>query len=358
VVLGILVLSSLARATASLAEPRAIAAWLVALVFLVTFALGTVRPLPLAVAVPLWGLCSIAMRILTPTGPGFLFAIVALIQATRLAGTVSQVVAAAIGLGYMAAFVATTGPLDVGNLLTAAIGLVLAYVAAASFQRLREEKQKTEALLQEVLAGRDAQIRAAALDERARLAREIHDILAHTLSALSVQLESVRMLVEQRPGDPATRAAVERASHLAREGLDETRRAVGTLRGDALPGPDALPRLAADFERDSGIPCRLTVAGDPVDLSPEARLALYRTAQEAMTNVRKHADASAVDIHLRYGTDGAELTVEDRGVARPSGGRGGGHGLSGMRERAELVRGALEAGPTPTGFRVRLWLPA
>jgi signal transduction histidine kinase len=150
---------------------------------------------------------------------------------------------------------------------------------------------------------------------------------------------------------------VERASHLAREGLDETRRAVGTLRGDALPGPDALPRLAADFERDLGIPCRLTVAGDPVDLSPEARLALYRTAQEALTNVRKHADASAVDIHLRYGTDGAELTVEDQGVPRPSRVQGGGYGLSGLRERAELVKGALESGPTPTGFRVRLWLP-
>ena len=342
-VLGILVLSSLARATVSLPEPHALGAWLVALVFLATFALSTIRPIPLTVAVPLWGLCGIAMRILVPTGLGLLFAIVALIQATRLAETVGRVVAAAIGLGYIAAFVATTRPLDVGDLLSPVIGLVLAYIAAASFRSLREEKRKTEALLQEVLAGRDAQIRAAALDERARLAREIHDILAHTLSALSVQLESVRMLVEQRPSDPATRAAVERASHLAREGLDETRRAVGTLRGDALPGPDALPRLAADFERDSGIPCGLTVEGDPVDLSPEARLALYRTAQEALTNVRKHADASAVAIRLRYGTDGAELTVEDQGVPRPFRGQGAGYGLSGMRERAALVKGALEA---------------
>ncbi len=171
---------------------------------------------------------------------------------------------------------------------------IFAYVAAESFHRLRQEKHRTEALLQEVLAGRDARIQAAALDERARLAREIHDILAHTLSALALQLEGGRLLAQQRPGDPAIVDTVDRASRLAREGLDETRRAVQALRGDALSGPEALPRLAADFERDTGIPCRLSIEGAPLLLSPEACLALYRTAQEALTNTRKHARASDV----------------------------------------------------------------
>lgn len=266
--------------------------------------------------------------------------------------------AALITIGYETAAILVSRTIDPGNLLSSTTGLVFAYLAMSSFRRLREEKQTTELLLREVLAGRDAQIHAATLDERTRIAREIHDILAHTLSALAVQLEGTRLLVEQRPGDPAAVAALERASGLARDGLEETKRAVGALRGDALPGPEALPRLAADFERDTGIPCRLTVEGVEGPVTPEARLSLYRTAQEALTNVRKHTLASSVAILLRYTADGAELTVQDEGPCRPTPLAGSGHGLEGMRERAELARGRLEAGPTSTGFRVRLWLPA
>jgi signal transduction histidine kinase len=240
-------------------------------------------------------------------------------------------------------------------------GLFFTYLATTYLRRLRQEKWRAEALLQEVLANREAQVRAAALDERARLAREMHDVLAHTLSALSVQLEGARMLVEQRSPDPEVVGAVDRASRLAREGLVEARRAVGSLRGETLPGPDLLPRLAEDFERDSGVPCRLRLEGQPADLSAEARLALYRTAQEALTNIRKHANPSCVEIVLRYTAEGTELTVEDRASAqkRPDSPRlgGGGYGLNGMRERAALLNGKLEAGATPTGFRVRLWIP-
>jgi signal transduction histidine kinase len=282
---------------------------------------------------------------------------VALSQASRLSAPLGPVTAALIAIGYEAATISVSRTIDPGSLLSSTAGLVFAYLAMSNFRRLREEKQTTELLLREVLAGRDAQIHAATLDERTRIAREIHDILAHTLSALAVQLEGTRLLVEQRPGDPAAVAALERASGLARDGLEETKRAVGALRGDALPGPEALPRLAADFERDTGIPCRLTVEGVEGPVTPEARLSLYRTAQEALTNVRKHTLASSVAILLRYTADGAELTVQDEGPCRPTPLAGSGHGLEGMRERAELARGRLEAGPTSTGFRVRLWLP-
>ena len=195
-----------------------------------------------------------------------------------------------------------------------------------------------------MLAGRDAQVHAAALDERARIAREIHDILAHTLSALAVQLEGTRLLVEQRPGDPAAVAALERASGLARDGLEETKRAVGALRGDALPGPEALPRLAADFERDTGVPCRFEVEGEPVALSPEARLALYRTAQEALTNVRKHAAASSV----------ADQPALRRGRGRADGrerGRAAAIAAAGRRQRPERHARARRAGARPPGGR-------
>jgi signal transduction histidine kinase len=262
-----------------------------------------------------------------------------------------------------------------------ALGLAFAYMASASVRRIRLERERAEALLEELRRTRAAEIEHAALTERARIAREIHDVLAHTLSALAVQLEGTRMLVEQRPGDPAAVAAVERAHRLASEGLAEARRAIGALRGDSLPGPEGLARLVDEFTQATGTPSHFETSGEPIPLASEGRLALYRTAQEALTNVQKHArDARSVDVRLLYATDGAELIVEDIAPicrARAGGDDGSsaaaadlrgrpptaqrvgasGYGLIGMRERAELAGGTLEAGPSPTGFRVRLWLP-
>ncbi|MBO0706970.1 MAG: sensor histidine kinase [Candidatus Dormibacteraeota bacterium] len=197
---------------------------------------------------------------------------------------------------------------------------------------------------------------SAATRERERLAREMHDVLAHTLSGLTVQLEATRLLAEQRPGDPAVAEAVANAHGLAREGLLEARRTVSALRGD-MPGPAQLEQLLHDFEVESGVRCRLDVEGTPVPLRPEAQLALYRTAQEALTNIRKHADATSVALRLGWSRRGAELTVEDQGTPKPSLAPGG-YGLNGIRERAALLGGSLEAGPTEGGFRVRLRVPA
>jgi signal transduction histidine kinase len=244
----------------------------------------------------------------------------------------------------------------VGTAFTAA-GLAFAYLGAISVRRIRQERERAEALLAELQQTRAAEIERAALAERARIAREIHDVLAHTLSSLAVQLEGTRMLVEQRPGDPAAVAAVERAHRLASEGLAEARRAIGALRGDHLPGPNGLQRLVEEFGTATGTPSHFEVTGQPTPLGAEAELALYRTAQEALTNVRKHAhQARSVDVHLSYAEGGAELLVEDEAPADTNGSAGG-YGLVGMRERAELVGGTLEAGPLPTGYRVRLWLP-
>ena len=238
--------------------------------------------------------------------------------------------------------------------------LVFAFVLLYGARRLRDEQFRVRALLTELEARRDRDLAAAKVEERTRLAREIHDVLAHSLTALIVQLDSARMLLTgERASDEAV-SSVLRARHLAQEGLDETRRAVGTLRGDQVPGARMLVSLVQDFERDSGLQCDYSVDGEPVELESPAQLALYRTAQEALTNVRKHAPANRVQIHLRYATGGAELTVDDIGAApgpRPNG-AGEGYGLEGMRERAELLGGSLEAGPRDTGFRVRLWLPA
>ncbi|WP_338202236.1 histidine kinase [Candidatus Nephthysia bennettiae] len=255
------------------------------------------------------------------------------------------------------------------------LGFAAAFVASVGVRRIGEEKGRTKAALAQLEDAREVQVRAARVAERVRLAREMHDVLGHTLSALALELDGARNLLVQRTDDPGGCAAVERAQRLARQGMEEARRAAGTLRGDRLPGPALLVDLVSSFERDSGNEARLRVDGRPVELAPEARLAIYRVAQEALSNVRKHARAGRVDVRLRYQSGGAELTVENDGgsplrvigggAARSSAdGRPsvhwseGGFGLAGIRERAELLGGHLEAAHTEQGFRVRLWVPA
>ena len=121
-------------------------------------------------------------------------------------------------------------------------------------------------------------------------------MLAHSLSALALQLEGARLLARDRGADPEVVEAVERAHHLAAAGLTEARQAIAALHGDELPGPERLRDLCDAF----GERCALTVVGEPRELGSEARLAIYRTAQEALTNVRKHSAADRVDVRLEH----------------------------------------------------------
>ena len=191
----------------------------------------------------------------------------------------------------------------------------------------------------------------------------MHDVLAHSLSALAIQLELARVLTHRRGADAEITASVDRAHDLATSGLDEARRAIGALRGDELPGPERLQALADAFAEHGTARCELRTQGDPRELPSEARLAVYRTAQEALTNIRKHAVPERVELVLAYEPGGTSLRVQDHGAGVPvavgAGALpGGGYGLTGMRERAELLGGRLEAGPTDDGFSVHLWLPA
>jgi signal transduction histidine kinase len=223
-------------------------------------------------------------------------------------------------------------------------------------RELRTRGERAEQLVVELRESREAEATAAALGERARVARDMHDVLAHSLSALALQLEAARLMARDRDSDPEVVAAIEKAHRLAAGGLDEARRSIAALRGDELPGPDGLGPLVEAFgERAS-----LRVTGEPRALSSEARLAVYRTAQEALTNVRKHSAADSVEVSLDYRDDATVLTVADHGPGAPvtTLSSGGGYGLTGMRERAELLGGRLTAGATDDGFRVELWLPA
>jgi signal transduction histidine kinase len=211
-------------------------------------------------------------------------------------------------------------------------------------------------------ASRAAEAEAAAVAERDRLAREMHDVLAHSLSALALHLESTRLLAVDHGADSDVTRAIDQAHQLAAGGLQEARRTIATARGDALPGPDRIGDLADTFAAQSGLPVAVAVRGEPRKLAPDARLAVYRTAQEALTNVRRHAAAERVEIHLSYLPQSTVLVVEDwasRGAPPPLPVAvvGAGYGLTGMRERAALLGGELIAEPTGSGFRVELRLP-
>ncbi|MGP4023715.1 sensor histidine kinase [Actinomadura sp. 3N407] len=233
---------------------------------------------------------------------------------------------------------------DLG-LLVAFMGVTLG--AAASRQGVAAQE-----------ATRRAEAANAVLAERSHLAREIHDILAHSLSAQIVHLEGARLLLS-RDGDRVQALdRVERARSLARSGLEETRRALATLRGEIPEPKEVIAELAEEFYASTGRPCDVQVTGVPRELSPQAGLAVVRTTQEALTNVRKHAPGARAHVTLRYLSDKVELEVTDSGSTETAAGSdGGGYGLVGMRERAELIDGTLMTGPDGKGFRVSLRVP-
>ena len=315
----------------------------------------------------LLGFASIALMTVQPAG-------------TAVLGTYAAVASAVIRLPRRLAIAAIVPIIAIVDALILIGGqdrlLVLAWTNFAyvfmfvigHLLRLSEERQiQARELLEEEERTRLARNEAAALDERSRIARELHDVLAHSLSALSVELEGARLLALDRDVDSEVIAAIGRAHRHAAAGLDEARAAIKALRGDSVPGPDKIEDLIEEI-RAHGIECTLEISGEPRRLPSEAALAVFRTAQEALTNVRKHAEeAERVDIRLDYDTDGVQLIVTDSAgdgaeprVPQPAAlaAAGSGYGVSGMRERAELIGGRLLAGPTEDGFRVELWVPA
>jgi signal transduction histidine kinase len=252
------------------------------------------------------------------------------------------------------------GHRDIAGGIGSGVGAVFFGIAALFWGRVMRSSERNAELVHELRDSRDAEQRNAVAAERARLARELHDVLAHTLSSLSLHLESTRVLAKSRNVDPEVLSRIERAVALARNGLVEARDAVGTLRDDELPGPERLPSLVADFERSTGVECRFEQVGEPTSLAPEASVALFRGAQEALTNIGKHAEATRVDVRLEWDDGEVTLRVLDDGHGSDGSSAlaGGGNGLRGMRERAELAGGQVDAGPTSGGFAVEVRLPA
>jgi signal transduction histidine kinase len=192
--------------------------------------------------------------------------------------------------------------------------------------------------------------------ERARIARELHDVVAHSLSVIVVQADGAAAAAQQQPEQAAT--TLNTIGETAREALGQMRRLLGILReGESAelapqPGTAQLDALVEHVAR-AGVPAKLSREGRPRAVDEAVDLTLYRLAQEALTNVLKHAGAvSRVDVVLRYDDETVELLVRDDGHG-PQPGDGRGQGLNGMRERVALHDGTLEAGPREDGFEVR-----
>jgi len=247
----------------------------------------------------------------------------------------------------------------------AALGYLAVLVGGALLGLTRRQYvaqgRAAQALVVQTRETEAASHRAAALDERTRIAREIHDVLAHALGGLSVQLEAAELLLSERADIDGALERIRGCRRTAREGLEEARRAVAALRTDAPPLADSLAGLL-ESHRDQGNSGDLVVEGAPRELAPETSLALMRTVQEALTNARRHAPGAAVRVLLRYETASTSVTVSNEApaatapalVPQPA----GGYGLAGMRERLELAGGRLAAGPGPDGWTVSAEVPA
>jgi signal transduction histidine kinase len=325
------------------------------------------------------GLAGAALSGLLPGTPSFVIVCLAL-TAIGMRLRPAYAVSAGLALFPLADLALLAGRVSLASLASQDVAAAFAFGIGVfsrsgriSQQRSLAAQARAEELLARVRSSQAAQAQAAALTERTRLAREIHDIVAHALSGLVLALDTAELLGRQGGVDrdigvePDILARileqVTRAQRIARDGLTDTRRAVAALRGDELPGPALLGRLVADAAAATGIRAEFTVTGQRRPLPPEIGLALYRTAQEALTNTVKYAGRDAsVQLRLGYRDHEVELAVEDTrsGDARPPAPAGltfGGFGLAGMRERAELLGGRLIAGPTEAGFLVLLQLP-
>jgi len=293
-------------------------------------------------------------------GPGFIAGYVSLVGLALRTPRRTAVLAGIPVVAAIAAEETYQSPNPANTILTVLFASGMLFAVSAFAAVSQDARRHAEALLAQEAATSEARQRAAALAERSRLARDLHDVLAHSLSALAVQLEAVRLAAISVGAGTALVDQVSSASQLTRIGMLDARRALLLLREGEAPGPAGLPSLVSETSALLGIPVTLEVRGVPYPLGGSAGLTLYRVVQEALTNVAKHAGRSArATVRLDWTPDGVEASIVDTGgdgvdASLPSSGRG----LTGMVERVTLIGGQLRAGPSDGGFTVRLWLPA
>jgi len=240
--------------------------------------------------------------------------------------------------------------------------LVLCWAVGNAFQRRGARELELETRADRLEHERAQNMQVAVADERARIARELHDVVAHSVSVMVVQMGAAREIMSSEPH--TARDTLRSAEATGRQALGELRRMLGILRdSDERGALDPQPRLEhidglVEQARTAGLPVALTIDGTARPLPAGIDLAGYRIVQEALTNVRKHAGPAHANVHIHYGDHELDLDVCDDGHRPSRSSNGSGHGLIGMRERVALYGGTLETGPaTHGGFGVHARLP-
>ena len=337
----------------------------------VVIALGAVATLPVAVRriwpIPVLAVVAAASSALlalghTPITVYVMLGMVVYMVAVRCRRTVAVALLGATELVMIAGAVAasTRSQVDAARSL-----LVVAAVWFIGYS-VRERRKYMAGLAEQAMLRQRAEAERetqAIREERIRIARELHDVLAHSLSVVTVQAGIGRKIGASRPGEALrTLRAVEVTGRAA---LEELRRILGLLRDDDTEGPSLAPAPGiadleelADRVRASGVPVGLTVTGDVAAIPPAAALTVYRIVQEALTNVVKHSYGAEAVVSVHAGTDGVRIEVTDNGRGVSGNTSSTRHGIVGMRERAAAFGGTLDAGPRPGGgFGVTAFLP-
>jgi signal transduction histidine kinase len=233
-------------------------------------------------------------------------------------------------------------------------------------QRSSAAQAATELLAAQLADADEERTAAAALAERTRIARDLHDVLAQSLSGLAIQLEAARRIAGRDAASEQLRGLLDQSAELARDGLSEARRAVAALRGQAASGVEQLPGLVQRYRRDLMLDAHLAVSGTRRALSAAADEALLRGAQEALTNAARYARGSLITVSLSYEDASTVLAVRDAPRAESQSAErelsavqiaGSGLGLRGMTERITQVGGTVQAGPDGAGWLVRMEVP-
>ena len=278
---------------------------------------------------------------------------------------------AILGLGVVLAFFASGTVLDnlqdpgrrpVGDLAYMGVLNTSAWGIGRIVRRWREQALALEQRTLELERERAWREQAAAAAERNRIARELHDIIAHSVSLMVVQAAAAEQVLTT---DPArAREPIRRVQESGRQAVSELRRLLGILRpgeGQATLAPQPTLRdldRMVDRARDAGLSAELEIQGMERDLEPGIELAAYRLVQEALTNALKHAGPTEARVVVGYGEDRLDIEVTNqKGEANGASGDGAGHGLAGMRERLALYGGEMEAGPRDGGYAVRAHIP-
>jgi signal transduction histidine kinase len=316
---------------------------------------------PVAVGVAAGATSFVDHTVVPFDGVTFIVACASLFLVGLLRDRVQAVVGFAVAEGVLAVVVHNDPRSGVGNFVVATIIFTIVWTIAFGVGRKSVEADEARQRAARAEREREERARTAVEEERARIARELHDVVGHSVSVMTVQASGVRRLL--RPEQEREREALLIVERTGREALAEMRRMVGVLRrpeeAPALapqPSLEHLDRLV-EQAREAGLPVELRVEGEAFELPAGVDLTAYRLVQEGLTNALKHARATRAEVLVNYGDGQIEVMVRDDGKGVGNG-DGGGHGLVGMRERVSVYGGELDAGPQPGGgYRLRAKLP-